>query len=51
MKTAVVVEPADIKKMLAEKLNVKEESIINGQNSYTVVLKDAEKGDSDECTR
>lgn len=40
MKKAVVIEPADIKKMLAEKFKVKEGAIIKGQYSYTVMLED-----------
>lgn len=45
VKKAVVIEPADIKKMLAEKFKVKEEAIIKGQYSYTVMLEDVEEGE------
>jgi len=38
MKKGIVVDANDIKKMLAEKYNVKESSIIKSQYSYTVVL-------------
>ncbi len=40
MKKGIVVDANDIKKMLAEKYNVKESSIIKSQYSYTVVLED-----------
>lgn len=40
MKNAIVVDANDIKKMLAEKYNVKESSIIKSQYSYTIVLED-----------
>lgn len=38
MKNAKVIEPNDIKKILAEKFNVPESNIIKSQYSYTVVL-------------
>lgn len=47
MKKAIVVEPDDIKAMLAEKYNVSEKNIIKSQYSYTVVLDDDSK-DSEE---
>lgn len=40
MKNAVVIEPNDIKKMLAEKYGVPEEHVIKSQYSYTVILPD-----------
>jgi len=38
MKKAIVVEPADIKKILAEKFHVREDAVIKSQYSYTVVM-------------
>ncbi len=38
MKKAIVVEPDDIKEMLAEKYGVSEKNIIKSQYSYTVIL-------------
>lgn len=38
MKKALVVEPADIKKILAEKFHVREDAVIKSQYSYTVVM-------------
>ena len=38
MKNAIVLEPNDIKKILAEKFHVKQENVIKSQYSYTVVL-------------
>lgn len=40
MKRAIVIEPNDIKKILAEKYGVAESSIIKSQYSYTVILPD-----------
>ena len=37
MKEAVVIEPNDIKKILAEKFNVSESNVIKSQYSYTVI--------------
>ena len=37
MKEAIVIEPNDIKKILAEKFNVPESNIIKSQYSYTVI--------------
>ena len=48
MKNAVVIEPNDIKKMLAEKYGVPEEHVIKSQYSYTVILPDDEDGKKDE---
>lgn len=42
MKNAVVIEPNDIKKILAEKFNVPENNIIKSQYSYTVVFDEKE---------
>lgn len=42
MKQAIVVEPNDIKRMLAEKYGVPEGSVIKSQYSYTVVLAEKE---------
>lgn len=41
MKNAIVLEPNDIKSMIAEKYGVKPEAVIKSQYSYTVVLGDA----------
>lgn len=38
MKQAIVIEPADIKKILAEKYDVPESHVIKSQYTYTVVL-------------
>lgn len=40
MKKAIVIEPDDIKQMLAEKYDVPEKNIIKSQYSYTVILDD-----------
>ena len=47
MKNAIVIESNDIKKILAEKFNVPEESIIKSQYSYTSVLDDKEKNNKE----
>ena len=38
MKNALLIEPSDIKKLLAEKYNVSEDKVIKTQYSYTVIL-------------
>lgn len=38
MKKAIVIEPDDIKKILAEKYGVPEKNIIKSQYSYTIIL-------------
>lgn len=43
MKKAIVIEPNDIKKILAEKYGVPENNVIKSQYSYTVVLIDGER--------
>lgn len=43
MKKAVVIEPDDIKALLAEKYDVPEKNIIKSQYSYTVILDEQEK--------
>ena len=40
MRNAQIVDPSDIKKMLAEKFNVPEKNIIKSQYSYTVILQE-----------
>ena len=40
MKRAIVIEPNDIKKLLAEKYGVSESDVIKSQYSYTVILKE-----------
>ena len=40
MKKAIVIDSNDIKKLLAEKYNVSESSIIKSQYSYTVIIND-----------
>ena len=47
MKKAIVIEPNDIKKILAEKYNVPESRVIKSQYSYTVILSSEEKEDAD----
>lgn len=46
MKQAIVIEPSDIKKILAEKYDVSENNIIKSQYSYTVII-DKEVNDND----
>lgn len=43
MKNAIVIEPNDIKKILAEKYDVPESNIIKSQYSYTVILDKSDK--------
>ena len=38
MKKAIVIEPNDIKAMLAERYGVPESNIIKSQYSYTIIL-------------
>ena len=40
MKRAIVIEPDDIKIMLAKEYNVPEKNIIKSQYSYTVILEE-----------
>lgn len=40
MKKAIVIEPNDIKRLLAEKYHVSESDVIKSQYSYTVILKE-----------
>lgn len=47
MKNALVIEPNDIKAILAEKYGVPENSIIKSQYSYTVIL-DQKAGDTND---
>ena len=42
MKNAIVIEPDDIKKILAEKFNVSPDKVIKSQYSYTIILEDGE---------
>jgi len=49
MKNAKVVEPNDIKQILAEHFHVKPENVIKSQYSYTVIL-DANESGSDESS-
>ena len=42
MKDAIVVEPNDIKKILAEHFNVSEDKVIKSQYSY-IIITDEEK--------
>lgn len=45
MKKAIVIEPSDIKKMLAEKYGVPETNVIKAQYSYTITLEEEERAD------
>lgn len=48
MRNAIVYDPEDIKKLLAEKHGVEPKNIIKSQYSYTVILepaKEPEKGE------
>ena len=47
MKAAIVIEPSDIKKLLAEKYDVPEGNVIKSQYSYTVVF-NKEKKETEE---
>ena len=38
MKRAIVLDANDVKKLIAEKYGVKEDSVLKSQYSYTVVL-------------
>ena len=40
MKKSILIEPGDIKKMLAERFHVPESSVLKIQYSYTVILED-----------
>ena len=42
MKNAIVIEPNDIKAILAEKFGVPESDIIKSQYSYTVIIEESE---------
>ena len=48
MKDAIVLEPNDVKKILAEKFNVPEPNIIKSQYSYTVILENKEQEEKPE---
>lgn len=48
MKEAVVIEPDDIKSMLAEKYDVPEKNVIKSQYSYTVILGDQKEVEDNE---
>lgn len=43
MKEAIVIEPSDIKEILAKHFNVPTENVIKSQYSYTVILEKDEK--------
>lgn len=43
LKNARVIEPVDIKKMLAKRFNVPESNIIKSQYTYTVVFDDEDE--------
>lgn len=43
MKKAIVLEPADIKQIIADKFNVAEENVIKSQYTYTVIVEGDEK--------
>lgn len=45
MKNAIVVEPSDIKKILADKYNVPKSNIIKSQYTYTVILEEEKCGE------
>lgn len=47
MKNALVIEPNDIKRILAEKFNVSESSIIKSQYSYTVIMDNDDNKEAD----
>ena len=43
MKKSIVIEPCDIKKMLAEKYGVEPKDVVKMQYSYVIMLKDGEE--------
>ena len=45
MKNAIVLEPNDIKKILAEKFNVPENNVIKSQYSYTIIKESKDNKD------
>lgn len=45
MKHALVLEPSDVKRLIAEKFNVSEENVIKSQYTYTVVIDEKEETD------
>lgn len=47
MKNAIVVEPSDIKEILAEKYGVPESNVIKSQYSYTVILEPEKKEETE----
>lgn len=47
MKEAILIEPNDIKAILAKHFNVPEANIIKTQYSYTVILKSEENNETD----
>ena len=51
MKKAIVVEPADIKKILAEKFHVREDAVIKSQYSYTVVMEGEDEPEESDRDR
>lgn len=42
MRNAIMVEPKDIKKILAEKFGVSEDKVIKTQYSYTIIADESE---------
>lgn len=48
MKKAIVIEPNDIKAILAEKYGVPEGNVIKSQYSYTVILEGADKEEKED---
>lgn len=48
MKKAIVIEPNDIKSILAEKYGVPESNVIKSQYSYTVVLGDMDEEEKED---
>lgn len=48
LKNALVIEPGDIKKILAEHFEVPENNVIKSQYSYTVILTDEKEKEENE---
>lgn len=48
MKKAILIEQADLKKLIAERYNVPEKNVVKNQYSFTVVLEEEVPEDDNE---
>lgn len=48
MKKAILIEQADLKKLIAERYNVPEKNVVKNQYSFTVVLEEEAPEDDNE---